>query len=69
MMLRKKGYIDHLITGLLFVVFFFCNFRGGVNINKRFFSKRNKQIKNLKLIYCQHNIEGFKQVSNFIILL
>jgi hypothetical protein len=65
MMLRKKGYIDHLINGVFFVVIFL----GRVNINKGSFSKRNKQIKILKLIYCQDNIEGFKQVSNSIILL
>jgi len=41
MISSKKGYIDHLINGLFFVVIF-CNLRGGKHQQKVFFKKKIK---------------------------
>jgi hypothetical protein len=63
-------YIDYLIN------FSFCGqFKGATTLKKIFFERMFCQIKN---IYCQlltlnmvsnHNIEGFKQFSNYTIYL
>jgi hypothetical protein len=59
MMLKKIGFIDYLI------IFsssdeFLPIWKGG-NINK----PKNQNLSNLKLMFFQNNIEGFKQFCNF----
>jgi len=74
MLLKKydveKNWLYWLLLLLLLLEANFCQFkRGGETWNNGFFSQKNQNLSNLKLIFKKSNIEGFKQFCNSITLL